>query len=264
MEGQKQTQTSEYLREKFYQPLTKSLHKIAKTRPVDPVAALISDLQGKPAMTASEYEKDLTSHFINRPWRVSTKKAIAGKKTPHALKFLHWNILAQRLCDAFDLIDDAAPMLVFDNRLRLMKEHIVNVDADIVAMSEIDTLGGKNADCLQKLVQMMKDLGYCCQVYDKSNNMSGSGIWYKEDKYILCETKQLIFAPGGSQFLMNVIFQSKENEKFKFAVGECHLKAKPENMEERVQQTQMICDFYADKEFENIPVLVAGDFNEEP
>ena len=63
---------------------------------------------------------------------------------------------------------------------------------------------------------------------------------------------------------MNVIFQSKENEKFKLAVGECHLKAKPENMEDRVKQTQMICDFYKNKEYENIPVLVAGDFNEEP
>ena len=71
-------------------------------------------------------------------------------------------MLAQRLCDAFDLIKDDAPMLVFDNRLRLIKEHMVNVDADIVAMSEIDALGGKNEVCLQKLVQMMKELGYCC------------------------------------------------------------------------------------------------------
>jgi mRNA deadenylase 3'-5' endonuclease subunit Ccr4 len=113
----------------------------------------------------------------------------AGKKAPQALKIVHWNILAQRLCDAFDLIDDNAPMLKFDNRLRLIKEHIVNVDADIVAMSEIDTLGGKHAKDLEKLVQMMTELGYCCQTYDKSNNMSGSGIFYKEDKYMVEETK---------------------------------------------------------------------------
>lgn len=79
-----------------------------------------------------------------------------GKKAPNAIKVLHWNILAQRLCDSFDLMSDDAPMLVFDNRLRLMREHLLNVDADIVGMTETDCLGGSTAECLKKLIVMMK------------------------------------------------------------------------------------------------------------
>ena len=58
------------------------------------------------------------------------------------LKLLHWNILAQRLCDDFDKINDDAPILKFENRLRLMREHFTSMDADIIGLSEVDAASG--------------------------------------------------------------------------------------------------------------------------
>jgi len=64
---------------------------------------------------------------------------------------MHWNMLAQRLCDGFDKINDAAPFLKFDNRLRLMKEHFEKIDADVIGLSEVDAFGGDQSEAHEKL-----------------------------------------------------------------------------------------------------------------
>ena len=46
-------------------------------------------------------------------------------------------------------------------------------------------------------------------------------------------------------------------------VGQTHLKAKPAFMRDRVEQCNMIKDFF-DKNYRDIPCFMAGDFNEEP
>ena len=97
-------------------------------------------------------------------------------------------MLAQRLCDGFDRIDDDAPILKFSNRLRLMKQHLAKADCDIVGMSEVDAISGKNNKDYVALVDMMIELGYDHQFYEKKNLLSGSGIWYKKDKYNLIES----------------------------------------------------------------------------
>ena len=55
---------------------------------------------------------------------------------------MHWNILSQNLCRGFDKIDDNAPILQFENRFRLIKQHLKEVDADIVGLVEIDAMCG--------------------------------------------------------------------------------------------------------------------------
>ena len=52
-------------------------------------------------------------------------------------------MLAQKLCDEFDKIDDNAPILKFENRLRLMKQHLSQANCDIIGMSEVDAISGK-------------------------------------------------------------------------------------------------------------------------
>ena len=76
---------------------------------------------------------------------------------------MHWNILAQRLCDGFDKIDDNAPCLKLENRVRLWKEHFAAMDADVVGLSEVDALTGAHTDALLALIGAMKELGYDVQ-----------------------------------------------------------------------------------------------------
>ena len=69
--------------------------------------------------TFTEMERDTRSKVISRSWKAASK--FTGDENAVTVKLLHWNILAQKLCDGFDKMDDASPMLYFDNRCRLMR-----------------------------------------------------------------------------------------------------------------------------------------------
>ena len=88
-------------------------------------------------------------------------------------------MLAQRLCDGFDKIENEAPMLRWENRERLFKQHLEATDPDIFACSEIDAVSGRNGQEIIKLIKMMQGLGYAVEYFEKSNYMSASGIFYK-------------------------------------------------------------------------------------
>ena len=70
---------------------------------------------------------------------------------------------------------------MIDNRIRLMKEHIESVDADIFSMSEVDGSGGDFAEAYVKLVKMMASLGYDYSYTEKFNHLSGSAIFHKPE-----------------------------------------------------------------------------------
>ena len=56
---------------------------------------------------------------------------------------------------------------------------------------------------------------------------------------------------------------STSDTSVQFVFGETHLKAKASYMEDRVKQTLKIIQFFSEN-FQNIPVIIGGDFNEEP
>jgi len=60
-----------------------------------------------------------------------------------------------------------------------MREHIYNIDADIVGMCEVDALGGRNPECFLQLVTMMSEFGYTHQYFDKNGGMTATAIFYK-------------------------------------------------------------------------------------
>ena len=101
--------------------------------------------------------------------------------------------------------------------------------------------------------------------------MSACAVFYKKDKFNVVRSRYEVFAPGESQFYMHVMFSLKKDDSFKFIFGETHLKAKPVNMEQRSKQvdamewqTQLIDTGEPDKYGDQIPIFMAGDFNEEP
>ena len=134
------------------------------------------------------FPTDCTKDFVERRW-TQTQCEINGchAETPESftISILHWNMLAQKLCDEFDKIDDDAPILKFANRLRLMKQHLVMANCDIVTMSEVDAMSGKCSQDYMALIQMMAELGYDHQFFEKKNFLSGSGIWYKKGQFNL-------------------------------------------------------------------------------
>lgn len=161
-----------------------------------------------------DYENDTTSKFVHREWTQAGEPDESGiqddygaiDKATASIRLVHWNILAQRLADNFDKINDQAPMIQFDNRLRLMKEHLYDIEADLVGMAEVDALSGRNPECFLQLVTMMSELGYTHQYFDKSNAMSASAVFYKAEKFQLVQSQHLIFDEGESQFLMHCLF----------------------------------------------------------
>ena len=54
------------------------------------------------------------------------------------LKVLHWNILANKLADAFDKVP--RDYLKWSYRFNLIKQHLLSVDADVVGLSEVDVM----------------------------------------------------------------------------------------------------------------------------
>ena len=64
------------------------------------------------------------------------------------------------MCDNFDKINDGAPILKFENRLRLIKQHLKAADADLIGLSEIDSISGDHPDAIIMLWDMMSELGY--------------------------------------------------------------------------------------------------------
>lgn len=88
------------------------------------------------------------------------------------LKVMHWNILAQGLCINFDKINSSAPILNWKNRIRLIREHFIQVDADIIGLVNCDALGGDFSDCIYSLIIMMKEIGYANKHFDACDNVT--------------------------------------------------------------------------------------------
>ena len=55
-------------------------------------------------------------------------------------RIAHWNILAQKLTNKFIYPQVNEEWLKWDHRFELMKDHIRQLDADILGLSELDTL----------------------------------------------------------------------------------------------------------------------------
>ena len=51
--------------------------------------------------------------------------------------------MAQNNCRDFDKINPSAPIIQWGNRLRLMREHFINADPDIIGLVQTDSMTGQ-------------------------------------------------------------------------------------------------------------------------
>jgi len=94
--------------------------------------------------------------------------------------------------------------------------------------------------------------------------VSGQAVFYKAATICLISSRAVPFSPGAySAFYMQCLLCLRSNPEYKFVFCEVHLKAKLKNQEERCRSAAMLLDYFGEN-FQDLPVIVAGDFNEDP
>jgi mRNA deadenylase 3'-5' endonuclease subunit Ccr4 len=160
-----------------------------------------------------------------------------------SIKFLHWNVLADKLANSFPKVPK--DFLRWEYRFELMKQHIRSVDPDVIGLSEVDVM-----PLYRQLQEFMSSQGYADFFVEKSNGISGSAIFYKKEKFVCLQQKEIQFGEGSSQFFMYCLFARRteggkgvpssgtsaiHDPKQQFVFGETHLKAKEKFQEERIR-----------------------------
>lgn len=110
-------------------------------------------------------------------------------------------MLAQKMCDGGEGGFPTVPAeyLKWSHRFRLIKEHIREVNADIIGLVELDSkirthflsdeLNEQGKQALQDMLDFLTEEGYKGHTHDKMNGACGLGIFYKADKFDLVDSK---------------------------------------------------------------------------
>lgn len=89
-------------------------------------------------------------------------------------------------------------MVQWENRLRLMKQHLKQLDADVIGVSEIDGVAGGYAEANWEFMELMTQLGYGNQYFEKLSGVSGSAVFWKTSKFVLVDSHWGQFGEGSS------------------------------------------------------------------
>ena len=108
---------------------------------------------------------------------------------------MHWNILADKLSDAFPKV--SPEFLKWEYRLNLILKHIEYLNPDCIGLSELDVY-----PIYKDVANGLQKLGYNDYFIEKSNGISGSGIFYKKNKFVCLEQNSFTFSKKDSQFFM--------------------------------------------------------------
>ena len=178
---------------------------------------------------------------------------------------MHWNMISQTNCNS-EKLSASAPILKFQNRLRLMVQHFKQVNPDIVGVNGIDALDGANSANYHQIIHQMQDLGYDSKYQQNTDLSTGSAIFYKRDKYDVLKFHALTFSPIDSQFIIFCCFCSKDNPDIRFLFAETELNT---DAAEQLMQAKFIADFMQNfiqvsHEYTDIPIIIGGNFQEEP
>lgn len=135
--------------------------------------------------------------------------------TKQKVRFAHWNVLAQKLTNKSIYPQVKEDYLRWSHRSPLIKKHLMELDADILGLSELDTLYKElelyaQANQIGRqvhvdLVQFLKnELGYDSYILEKDSGLCASAIFYKKDKFECLEKGKLnlnfrMINPGEAQ-----------------------------------------------------------------
>lgn len=245
-------------------------NELAKLTPFLSRLGLISDcssvIQG--VITDDELDFGKVELFLRpqsiysfpREWK-SPKQPVHATATKQQFRLAHWNVLAQKLTNKFIYPQVKEEWLDWSHRFPLIKQHLRELNADVLGLSELDTLHkelelyaqanqvGRRAHV--DIVQFLSDeLGYDSYILEKDSGLCASSIFFKRDKFKCLEKGKvnLNFRMVNPE-LAEVVGQDDEDGDFgllyarlapklpnsddvdlsqQFVIGETHLKAMDE------------------------------------
>lgn len=162
------------------------------------------------------------------------------------MKILTFNVLAQRYYDKESTVQNGMKYYEWDYRLRQIINAIVEADADIICLQEVE-INTFNQDYVTIFTNGYKCVGH--EINDKRTSPIGNFVFWKSSKFDVTEFINTSCA--------NIITlkDSVTNEQIKLA--NVHLRAgmfKPDSIKTRVSQFKSIC--------KNKPDIICGDLND--
>jgi mRNA deadenylase 3'-5' endonuclease subunit Ccr4 len=165
------------------------------------------------------------------------------------LNIMTWNILAEMCCDDTDEGFPFVPKEALSNTERVLKirEHILNSDADIIALQEVDQP--------QRYLEDLRNQGYLVVYQKRGRSPLGILTAFKTARIsVLREIKECLYDDRwccGAEL-------SFQNKTLLFLTT--HLSAKAKGKSNRLLQALKLCTSlrYCDN------VIIAGDFNDTP
>lgn len=229
------------------------------TSPVELLARCKSELQDLPV----SYERTIT--------RTDT----SNKERPDGggnclVRILQWNILAQALgtnVDQFVRCDPSA--LEWATRRWRILEEVVQHSPSIIALQEVD-----HYDMLSRA---LGSIGYqgrflakpdsACVYQDPNTGPDGCAIFYQDSVFSCTEVRTKVLEVWGSktnQVVLMIRLIHKETRK-ELCVATTHLKARRGDLLSTIrdEQGKDVLQFLQ-KLNEEIPIILTGDFNDEP
>ena len=110
---------------------------------------------------------------LSRSWKKSQNVAFENPSLD--ISIMHWNVLADFLAYDFEKVPDL--YLKWHFRFPMIIQHIKDVNADIIGLSEVDVY-----PIYEQYQEELAKMGYLGLFHEKSDRKSGSAIFYKKDK----------------------------------------------------------------------------------
>eukprot|EP00817_Percolomonadidae_sp_ATCC50343_P000793 CAMPEP_0117428646 /NCGR_PEP_ID=MMETSP0758-20121206/8306_1 /TAXON_ID=63605 /ORGANISM="Percolomonas cosmopolitus, Strain AE-1 (ATCC 50343)" /LENGTH=295 /DNA_ID=CAMNT_0005215115 /DNA_START=11 /DNA_END=894 /DNA_ORIENTATION=- len=210
---------------------------------------------------------DITPH-INQPLILPKRKFVnvsqVVSKEPHAIRIMHWNVLANSLCSpkAFPHVIDNR-VLEEEFRFKLIQQEIHMYNPDILCVVEMD--------CHERLSEKLKGR-YACKFVQKNypedevknGRRDGCALFYDKDRFDLLSSQPLYYdKTKQAQIALYVTLKDLHSKKT-FHVLSTHLKAKIGHESRREAQVKKLHAFIQQNNEKKHPCIITGDFNEIP
>lgn len=178
------------------------------------------------------------------------REFVKVSKSEPFLTVLHWNILSDQLSGFFPSVEDR--YVEWDYRKKLIASEIINTEADIMCLSEVDHYD----DFIQPLLHSR---GYG-SIFKKKKSWHRDGlcIAFKLDKFSLAK-QMFIYFPQSNQFALiaQLILGSIE-----ITVVSTHLKSGKNYEKYRIAQASHLMKFL--EKTKSNAIILCGDFNCSP
>lgn len=265
----------------------------------DPCLDIIStpqDIQAKIAQVRNVQNSYRDASLYQRKWDPKNVKEFHSSGSTHSLKFLQFNMLAQGLSvgppsqvpppfdPSFNRVDSAKTLyggfttipnpeivLDFDLRQWRLMEVLLEDDFDILTIEEIDRFYGF-------FEPLMKIMGYegifipkpCSPCVQSGWYSDGCALFWKKDKLELLHADNETYTVGNQVYIIATMRHTATDRIL--IVAMTHLKAGKHISNELLRRSQVeellsVLEAKAEslgKGENEIPVILAGDFNSDP